>query len=159
MFYSTSVGGSFSQSSGLPNQARVEADRVNANKFYGFSGGTFYVSTNGGQSFTAAATGLGSTGQFKAMPGVEGDIWLASDTGVYHSTNSGSTFSKIAASSSAVSIGFGAPAPGRTNRALYTMATIDGVRGVYRSDDAGRQLGADQRRPAPVRQRRRGHHR
>jgi xyloglucan-specific exo-beta-1,4-glucanase len=137
VFFSTSVGGSFSQSSGLPNQARVEADRVNANKFYGFSGGTFYVSTNGGQSFTAAATGLGSTGQFKTMPGVEGDIWLASDTGLYHSTNSGSTFSKIAASSSAVSIGFGAPAPGRTNRALYTMATIDGVRGVHRSDDAG----------------------
>jgi len=137
VFFSTSVGGSFSQSSGLPNQARVEADRVNANKFYGFSNGTFYVSTNGGQSFTAAATGLGTTGQFKTMPGAEGDIWLASDTGVYHSTNSGSAFSKIAVSSSAVSIGFGAPAPGRTNRALYTMATIDGVRGVYRSDDAG----------------------
>ena len=137
VFFSTSVGGSFSQSSGLPNQARVEADRVNANKFYGFSGGTFYVSTNGGQSFTAAATGLGSTGQFKTMPGVEGDIWLASDTGLYHSTDTGSTFSKIAASSSAVSIGFGAPAPGRTNKALYTMGTIDGVRGVYRSDDAG----------------------
>ena len=137
VFYSTSVGGSFSQSSGLPNQARVEADRVNPNKFYGLSGGTFYVSADGGQSFTAAATGLGSTGQFKTMPGIEGDIWLASDTGIHHSTNSGSTFSQIAASSSAVSIGFGAPAPGRTNRALYTMATIDGVRSVYRSDDTG----------------------
>jgi hypothetical protein len=137
VFFSTSVGGSFTQSSGLPNQSRVESDRVNPNKFYGYSNGTFYVSTNGGQSFTAAATGLGESGQFKVMPGVEGDIWLATSTGVYHSTNSGSSFSKIAVSSSAVSIGFGAPAPGATYRALYTMATIDNVRGVYRSTDAG----------------------
>ena len=137
VFFSTSVGGSFTQSSGLPNQSRVESDRVNPNKFYGYAGGTFYVSTNGGQSFTAAATGLGESGQFKVMPGVEGDIWLATSTGVYHSTNSGSSFSRIAVSSSAVSIGFGAPAPGATYRALYTMATIDNVRGVYRSTDAG----------------------
>jgi xyloglucan-specific exo-beta-1,4-glucanase len=137
VFYSTSVGGSFTQSSGLPNQSRVESDRVNPNKFYGYSNGTFYVSTNGGQSFTAAATGLGEAGQFKVMPGVEGDIWLATSTGVYHSTNSGTSFTKVAVSSSAVSIGFGAPAPGATYRALYTMATIDNVRGVYRSTDAG----------------------
>ena len=35
-----------------PN-AVVESDRVNPNKFYGFTGGTFYVSTNGGATFTA----------------------------------------------------------------------------------------------------------
>ena len=137
VYYSTSVGGSFTQSTGLPKGSRVESDRVNPNTCYGYSGGTFYVSTNGGQTFTAAATSLGTTGQFNAMPGAEGEIWLASDTGLYHSTNSGSTFTQLTASSSAVSIGFGGPAPGRTNRALYTMATIDGVRGVYRSDDSG----------------------
>src|SRR5690606_34847781 len=106
VFYSTSFGGSFSQSSGVPATAKVEADRVNSNKFYAFYNGMFYVSTNGGQSFTQTATGLGSTGNFKAMHGVEGDIWLATDTGLYRSTNSGSSFTKIPASSSAVSVGF-----------------------------------------------------
>ena len=66
-----------------PN-AIVESDRVNPKKFYGFSAGTFYVSTNGGASFTAtAATGLPTTGTvtFKAVPGHEGDIWLAGGSG------------------------------------------------------------------------------
>jgi hypothetical protein len=139
VWFSTSVGGGFSQSSGIPAGAKVEADRVNANKFYGYANGTFYVSTNGGQSFTAAATGLGGSGDsgFKALPGVDGEIWLVTDTGVYRSTNSGTSFTKFAVSSSGVGIGFGAPAPGRTNPAVYTMATIDGVRGVYRSNDVG----------------------
>jgi hypothetical protein len=53
VFYATSFGGSFSPSSGLPATASVESDRVNSNKFYGFYNGTFYVSTNGGQSFSA----------------------------------------------------------------------------------------------------------
>lgn len=35
-------------------------------------------------------------------------------------------------------IGFGKPAPGRTYPALYTAATIDGQRGVFRSDDTAK---------------------
>ncbi|GAA2387990.1 xyloglucanase [Catellatospora methionotrophica] len=137
VFYATSFGGGFSQATGAPATAKVESDRVNPNKFYALYNGTFYVSTNGGQSFTSTATGLGATGNFKAMPGVEGEIWLAGETGVYRSTNSGTSFTKFAASASGVGIGFGKAAPGRTNMAVYTMATIDGVRGVYRSNDVG----------------------
>ncbi|MBV1852032.1 cellulose binding domain-containing protein [Catellatospora tritici] len=137
VFYATSFGGSFTQATGAPATAKVEADRVNANKFYAAYNGTVYVSTNGGQTFTAAASGLGVIAGFKAIPGVEGELWLASDTGLYRSTNSGTSFTKFAASASAVGVGFGKAAPGRTNMAVYTMATIDGVRGVYRSNDAG----------------------
>ena len=49
-------------------------------KFYAFSGGTFYVSTDGGATFTAsAATGLPATGRARLQGGArrEGDIWLA----------------------------------------------------------------------------------
>jgi xyloglucan-specific exo-beta-1,4-glucanase len=35
-------------------------------------------------------------------------------------------------------IGFGRPAPGRSYPALFTSAQLAGVRGVFRSDDAGR---------------------
>ena len=76
---------------------KVESDRVNANKFYGFYNGTFYVSTNGGQSlhgdgrYRAADRSAG----FKPMTGIEGDIWLAGATGLYRSTNSGTSFTKI----------------------------------------------------------------
>ncbi|GIG90298.1 cellulose-binding domain-containing protein [Plantactinospora endophytica] len=137
--YSVGYGNSWSQSSGIPANATVEADRVNPNTFYGYSAGRFYLSTNGGQSFTAtAATGLPSTGaKFKALAGAEGDIWLAGDTGIFRSTNSGTSFTKLSNVTSAVNVGFGRAAPGQTYPAVFAVATVDGVRGVYRSDNAG----------------------
>jgi hypothetical protein len=136
--FSVGFGNSWTQVQGLPTLSQVESDRVNASKFYGFNGGQFYVSTNGGQSFTATVqTGLPSTGKFKAIPGTEGEIWLAGDTGVFRSTNSGTSFTKIASVTSAKSIGFGRAAPGRTNPALFILGTVGGVTGVFRSDDAG----------------------
>ncbi|SDZ40061.1 Cellulose binding domain-containing protein [Micromonospora pattaloongensis] len=137
--YSIGYGNSWSASTGLPPNAVVESDRVNPAKFYGFSGGTFYVSANGGASFTAtAATGL-PTGDVavKAVAGREGDIWLAGETGLFRSTNSGASFSRVAAATKAVNVGFGRAAPGQTYPAVFAVATIDGVTGVYRSDNAG----------------------
>jgi len=136
--YSVGFGNSWTQSTGLPQNAIVESDRVNANTFYGFSGGRFYVSTNGGASFAAtAASGLPSSGHFKAVPGHAGDVWLAGGAGVWHSTDFGSTFTKLANVQEADNIGFGKAAPGRTYQALYTIAKIDNVRGIFRSDDMG----------------------
>jgi hypothetical protein len=137
--YSVGFGTSWSQSSGVPANAVVESDRVNPNKFYAFSNGTFYVSTNGGQSFSSTgATGLPSSGvKFKAMPGREGDIWLAGSTGLFHSTNSGASFTRLSNVTSGINVGFGRAAPGQTYMALFLAGTVDGVTGVYRSDNAG----------------------
>jgi xyloglucan-specific exo-beta-1,4-glucanase len=135
--FSVGFGNSWTQIQGLPTESIVESDRVNANKFYGFNGGRFYVSTNGGTSFTATVqTGLPTTAKFHAVPGQEGDIWLAGDTGLFHSTNSGTSFTKVANVTAARNIGFGRAAPNQTYPALYAVATVDGVEGVYRSDNA-----------------------
>ncbi|HXM58112.1 MAG TPA: xyloglucanase, partial [Candidatus Dormibacteraeota bacterium] len=137
--FSTDNGNSWTSSTGIPQGAQVHADRVNPMKFYGFANGTFYVSTNGGASFAAtAATGLPTSAQFKAIPGIEGDVWLAGNPGgLFHSTNSGASFIKLSNVTSADGIGFGKAAPGQTYMALYSLATVSGVRGVFRSDDAG----------------------
>jgi len=144
--FSTDNGNSWTASTGIPTGARVASDRVNPMKFYGFANGTFYVSANGGASFTAAAsTGLppaGTSVRFRAVPGHEGDIWLAggSDTTVYglwHSTNSGTTFAKLTGPEKADVVGFGMPAPAQTYVALFISGQIGGVRGIYRSDNAG----------------------
>jgi xyloglucan-specific exo-beta-1,4-glucanase len=146
VYYTTGGGKTWTASTGIPAGARVASDRVNPNKFYGLNNGTFYVSTNGGASFTAtAASGLPlqSAVRFKAVPGREGDIWLAggSETdnayGLWHSTNSGATFTKLANVQEADNIGFGKAATGQTYMALYTSAQVGGVRGIYRSTDAG----------------------
>ncbi|MHA7581333.1 X2-like carbohydrate binding domain-containing protein [Paenibacillus vandeheii] len=143
--YSTG-GNSWTASSGIPAQAKVISDRVNPNKFYGFAAGKVYVSTNGGASFTAsAATGLPVEGNadLDAVPGTEGELWFAGGSeeggpyGLWHSTDSGATFTKLANVDEADSIGFGKAAPGQNVVALYTIAKIDGTRGFFRSDDGG----------------------
>lgn len=145
VYYTAGFGNSWTASSGIPAGAVVESDRKNPKKFYGFKSGTFYVSTDGGATFTAkAATGLPTDGpvRFKALPGTEGDIWLAGGSasgtyGLWHSTDSGATFTKLSGVQQADNVGFGKAATGATYQTLYTSAKIGGVRGIFRSTDAG----------------------
>lgn len=146
--HSTTTGSSWTASSGVPAGARVEADRVDPDVFYAYADGTFYTSTDGGASFTAStAAGLPSAGnvRFGAVPGHRGDVWLAGGTteqsgtsyGMWRSTDAGATFERIEAVDEGDAVGFGAPAPGSDYPAVYTSSRIEGVRGIFRSDDAG----------------------
>jgi xyloglucan-specific exo-beta-1,4-glucanase len=138
--FSTDNGNSWTASTGIAREAMVRSDRVNPKRFYGFSGAdsTFYASTNGGVSFTAAAKLTGVTAaRFRAVPGVEGDLWLAGGTaGLFHSTDGGVTFTKVTGVARADDIGYGKAAPGRSYAALYLAGAVGGVRAIYRSDDA-----------------------
>src|SRR5690606_7669125 len=105
----------------------------------------FYTSTDGGATITkSAATGLPTQGniRFAAVPGHEGDVWLAggeanSTYGLWRSTDSGATFTRFGEVDEGDVVGFGKPAPGRSYPAVYTSSKINGVRGIFRSDDAG----------------------
>ncbi|MFI9759633.1 cellulose binding domain-containing protein [Streptomyces sp. NPDC051963] len=143
--HASGFGSSWSASSGIPAGAIVESDRVDPQTFYGFKSGKFYVSTDGGATFSAsAATGLpsGDSVRFKALPGTKGDVWLAGGAsdgayGLWHSTDSGASFTKLSGVEQADTIGFGKAAPGATYQTLYTSAKIGGVRGIFRSTDRG----------------------
>ena len=148
--YTKDNGQTWQSSSGIPDQAFVASDRVNPKKFYGFSAGAFYTSVDSGATFTltvssapdGSATGLPSSAMCKAVPGIEGDIWLAGGStsgayGLWHSTNSGATFQKLANVDQADVVGFGKAAPGSTYPAIYVNAQVAGVRGLFRSTDTG----------------------
>ncbi|MFI8089570.1 cellulose binding domain-containing protein [Streptomyces sp. NPDC086080] len=143
--HATGFGTSWSPSSGIPSGAVVESDRVDPKRFYGFKSGTFYVSTDGGATFTASsATGLpaGDSVRFKALPGARGEVWLAGGAsdgpyGLWHSTDSGATFTRLPNVDEADTVGFGKAAPGASYQTLFTSAEIDGVRGIFRSTDRG----------------------
>lgn len=143
--YATGFGSSWAASSGIPAGAIVESDRVDAKTFYGFKSGKFYVSTDGGATFTAsAATGLpsGDSVRFKALSGTKGDVWLAGGAtdgayGLWHSTNGGTSFTKLSNVEQADAVGFGKAATGASYQTLYTSAKIGGVRGIFRSTDQG----------------------
>lgn len=138
---SSSNGNAWTTSAGIPAGATIGSDRVNPAKFYGFSNGIFYVSTNTGVSFTASgATGLPAFARFKATPGHEGDIWLAASGttgGLWRSTDSGTSFTKLTNVTEAMNIGLGKAAPGQSYPALFSVATVGGLRGIFRSDDVG----------------------
>jgi hypothetical protein len=147
---SSDNGATWTASNGLPTGTPVRSDRVNPAKFYAYDAGVFYVSTDGGKSFTAtAASGLPTAGnvRFKPVPGHEGDIWLAGGTtkpttptpyGLWRSTDSGTSFTRFEAVDEGDVVGFGKAAPGAKYPAVYTSSKIRGVRGIFRSDDAGR---------------------
>ncbi|HEX3045298.1 MAG TPA: cellulose binding domain-containing protein [Bacillota bacterium] len=133
---------------GILTGAVVCSDRISSSKFYAFQNGTVYASTDKGKTFTAKATGFPKTAKIKAVNNVEGDVWLAccekdssdnplSGDGLYHSTDSGATFTKVSGCTYAECVGFGMAASGRTNMTLFIYGKVDNVTGIYRSDDYG----------------------
>ncbi|NLM59399.1 MAG: xyloglucanase [Clostridium sp.] len=137
----TNNGSSWTVCRGISNGAKVASDRVNGKKFYAFYNGKFYVSTDGGESFTATtASDLPvSVNDIKAVPGKEGHVWMAArDGGLWKTTDGGATFTKISNVSTAHVVGFGKAAPGQDYMAIYITGEIDNVLGFFRSDDAGK---------------------
>ena len=145
---------------------RLAADRKNASKVYAFdSGGAFwgtpgkvYVSTDGGHNFTlsqgSVAANLAPNAWWLTSmvvnPNAEGDIWLADGNAVYHSTDSGASWTKLngfatvaATGSTAALQGASVIALGKAqagspySAAVYVVGTMNGVWGVYHSDDGG----------------------
>ena len=81
----------------------------------------------------------GGQDRLYATPGRAGDLWLAAFDGLYHSTDSGQAFGRSPGVSEIHAFGFGKAAPGADTPALFLVGVVEGVRGVFRSDDgAGR---------------------
>jgi hypothetical protein len=145
---------------------RLVADRKNANKVYAYdSGGAFwgtqgkvYVSTDGGHNYTLSQGSVSANlapnaywiTSMAVNPNVEGDIWLADGNAVYHSTNSGASWTKVgnfatvAANGStsqlqgASIVALGKAQTGASySAAVYVVGAMNGVWGVYHSDDGG----------------------
>ncbi|MDR6842660.1 sialidase family protein [Pseudoxanthomonas sacheonensis] len=150
----------------FPRAYHLVADRKNPNKVYAYdSGGHWwgtpgkvYVSTDGGHTFTlsqgSVAAGLApnyfANTSLAVNPNAEGELWLADGNAVYHSVDSGATWKKLSQFASimgsnpwpdvqgATLVALGKAAPGVAYSAsVYVVGVVNGVWGVYRSDDAG----------------------
>lgn len=139
--YSRDRGATWIAVGGLPAGSVLAGDRVDGSVFYGFdpATGTAYVSTNGGATFTATATGLPTgAGKLETVLDRAGHCWLAAAAGgLYRSGDRGSTYLPVTTIEEAYTIGFGKAAPHRREMAAYTSGKVAGVRGIYRSDDSG----------------------
>ena len=138
VFVSMDQGGTWAQGSGINAGSRVVADRVNPRKFYAqdSSSGRILMSADGGQTFAQQSFPFSKNNMMlRAVPGIESDLWLASNGGLYHSTEGGSNWVLVA--SGIDNFGFGKSAVDGGYPALYMIGQGGGVKGVYRSDDRG----------------------
>ncbi|KAJ7597257.1 hypothetical protein C8J56DRAFT_919622 [Mycena floridula] len=128
----------FAAVSTLPSTAVIASDKVNASVFYGANSASFYLSVDGGKTFSVKSSLGSSTSPAKIVvnPKVAGDVWVSTDKGIFHSTNFGSSFTTITGVSQAWAIALGAPKTSTSYPALFAAANIGGI-GYFRSDDAG----------------------
>jgi hypothetical protein len=123
-----------------PPKARPVSDRKDPAKVYAFDAdkGVLYASADAGASFTPRAGAL-PTGKAKlsASPCCAGELWLASERGLYRSVDAGARFERLDGPSVAEAVGFGKAAPGANRPSVFLVARIAGVHGVFRSDDDG----------------------
>lgn len=144
-YRSSDQGRSWAAASGLDFETIPEADGLNPSLFYAYDpgDGDLFASTDAGASFSARARlARGGARRIRAVPGAEGELWVAlNGGGLARSRDAGSTFEPIAAVQSCRAVGFGAPRSSGGFPAVYIWgAAAGGPRGVYRSDDAGQSF-------------------
>ena len=124
-------------------------DKVNPSKLYilDTKNGQVLTSSDAGATFAAGGTVLALDGwesgnaAIATVPGYEGHVLVAADHawgggGLYVSTNSGTTFKKIAGVASATRVAVGRAAAEKSFPAVFVVGTVGGVYGFFRSDDS-----------------------
>lgn len=145
------------------------SDKVNANTFYvytfnynGTNSDGFFVSTNGGSSWTKQCSPCGPSSQnfccsingfftpvLGAMPGQAGELFFTAgrNTSVSHpastpqplyvTTDSGATWTAVSNMNDIWALGFGAAKSGSSYAAIYVWGWYNGTRGTWRSNNNG----------------------
>lgn len=138
--YTTNNGTSWTKCTGVTAGKPVIADRINAKTFYSFdsSAGNLYTSVDGGVTFTQTQTGLPKNGTLVAAYDAEGSLYLATSSGLYHTTTKGGTgLTALSTVTSAFAVSLGAAKTGSTTLTLFVGGTVGGKTGIYRSTDGG----------------------
>lgn len=141
--YSVNGGATWTASAGAKAQQQVVADRVNPKMFYVFDAadGALETSTDGGATFATTQTGLPTNGVLTAAYDAQGDLWLATGSGLYHAAGGtqGAQLEAVSGVQSAWGVAVGAAQAGSQTLTLYLGGEIAAQPGgeVFRSTDGG----------------------
>ena len=155
VYLTSDKGASWSECKGIPGNTRVISDPVNPTTFYAISlfDGKLFVSKDKGVNFKEQVLDLpgglpksggnrgdnrGGQDRIYTTPSKEGDLWIASFDGLYHSSDAGKVFTKLSGVQEIHAFGFGKAAPKAESAALYLVGIVNGLRGIFRSDDAAK---------------------
>ncbi len=152
-FWTANKGQSWQTSSGLPAWARPVADRVNGQVFYAldFANSQLYKSENAASQFhQVASQGLPQgiaqdqphwrehAWPLLTTPNREGDLWLVSSRGLFHSQDGGKNFIKVDSTLNVLQLSFGKAPAGSDYPALFAIGKSAEGKAIYRSDDQGK---------------------
>ncbi len=126
------------------DQRRIVSDPVIENRFYLVepTTGKFYVSSDGGKSFTSKFDFkyTGVTHSYVACMPYEAEKVVVSldGGGLFYSANGGESFTKIENVEYAKKVATGIGKEGSENGTLFVHGIIDGTESLFRSDDLGK---------------------
>jgi xyloglucan-specific exo-beta-1,4-glucanase len=137
----------------------LESDKVNGNKFYYYAmeGQTFltklWQTNNSGQDWQAMSSGvlpISGSGQLKANPFLENDIWFApfnnyilqnssnpEERKLFRSTDGGITFNSLTSIQEVYAFGFGMKKSGTNVASLIVYGKINNLESIFVSYDLG----------------------
>lgn len=137
LFYSDDNGGSWQQSTGIYVTGSIEADPVNSDYIYAASGGTFYVSSDGGVSFAETFNAFSSSMKIAVVPGKEGAVYLPA-MGLQASTDHGQSFTRMDSAAACLGVGVGkGVSDGQEALYIWGRPASDDPMGIYWSVDGG----------------------
>ncbi len=142
-YLTADLGKNWFECHGLSEKTPFASDRVNPNKFYSFNPetGQFLESLDRGQNFMVRSAPVAAKDNYAhlaATPGIDGDLWIAAGKKVFHTSDSGVTFVELPGMADVYALGFGKPADGKTNPAIFMSGKAAKLAGIFRSDDAGK---------------------
>jgi hypothetical protein len=129
----------------------LTGDKNNPGNFYMYKcnkpdwTSAIFHSTNKGDSFTTktqSAIPCAGEVNLKVNPTTANQLWLSTINAdvnnrlLRYSSDSGTTFNTISGISGVRQFGFGKSAPGKTNPTLFVIGVVNGIEGLYKSDDA-----------------------
>jgi photosystem II stability/assembly factor-like uncharacterized protein len=139
-------GANWQKVRGLPDSAAIEADKVDERLYYAFdaAGGTLYLSGNGGEEFELKET-VGASGgadpwsrpELRPDPRHGAVMYLAAFGRGLLRWSAG-RLARLPHVEVAESLGLGRPKDGSDMSTLFVSGKVDGMQGLFRSDDDGR---------------------
>ncbi|KAK1454357.1 fungal cellulose binding domain-containing protein [Colletotrichum cuscutae] len=124
------------ENSTLPASSVIASDKKKNDVFYAGSKATFYVSTDGAVTFTESPLGNVTEIRFiAAHPATAGELFVSTNSGVFHSTDFGKTFTSISGPSNAHAVSVGKGEGSAWN--LYVFGEAADGKKLYASADLG----------------------
>ena len=160
--YSTDGGKTWKASEGWPavDQLLVPvSDKKVDGVYYVYNPqGSILISVDSGATFKPIIVGLPNIpfweiSHLAVVPDRVRDLWLSYPSGLLHSPNADTPAKSIKAVNAAYAVGFGAPLIPGKYPAVYISGKVNGVEGIWRSDDEGDnwvRINDDEHRFEPV---------